>query len=364
MIKAQEGKSGRQIMNKTICVALLLFSIWPASKAAASDHHASVRADSSGSQNGLDQQMADLSQQISREFGSSTRKTIAVVEFTDLKGEVTDLERFLSEELITGLYQTRKFKVIERQLLNKVIAEQKLSLTGPIDPASAKRLGKLLGVDAIVSGTVADLGDKLRINARLISAETGEVFAAASTTITKDSSVTALIGKGRISSPDGGDKPAEAPRQTVKTQKVDKEFFTIELLQCRLSGASVICDLRITNNDKDRNFEIGDQSRMFDDHGNQSRTRMMRLANSKSPSNLVQSLLVSGVPTPGSLTFEEVSPQATKITLLELNCHDGSNSSYNSWFKVQFRNICLTASCDPNLTPPSQTAPGRKNQKK
>lgn len=341
-------------MNKTIRVALLLFSIWPASTAAASDPPASVRADSPGSQKGLDQQMADLSQQISREFESSTRKTIAVVEFTDLKGEVSDLERFLSEELITGLYQTRKFKVIERQLLNKIIAEQKLSLTGPIDPASAKRLGKLLGVDAIVSGTVADLGDKLRINARLISAETGEVFAAASTTITKDSSVTALIGKGRISSPDGGDKPAEAQRQPVKTQKVDKEFFTIELLQCKLSGSTVICDLRITNTDKDRNFEIGNLSRMFDEHGNESLTRMMRLASSKSPYNTVRSLLVSGIPTSASLTFEDVAPQATRITLLELNCHDASSNRSSNWFRVQFRNICLTASCDPNLTPPSR----------
>src|SRR5262245_59082412 len=309
IIKAQEGKSGRQMMNKTICVALLLFSIWPASTAAASDQPASVRANSSASLNGLDRQMADLSQQISREFGSSTRKTIAVVEFTDLKREITDLESFLCEELISGLYQTRKFKVIDRQLLNKVIAEQKLSLTGPIDPASAKRLGKLLGVDAIVSGTVADLEDKLRINARLISAETGEVFAAASTTITKDSSVTALIGKGRISSSDGGGKPAEAQPQPVKTQKVDKEFFTIELLQCRLSGASVICDLRITNNDKDRRFSIRKASRMFDDHGAQSYARKLRLANTNDDGDFITSLLVSSVPTPGRLTFEEVSPQ-------------------------------------------------------
>src|SRR5262245_35053139 len=298
------------MMNKTICAALLIFSIMPVSTVADSPERSTLgRGDISGSQNSLDQQMADLSRQISQEFVGSTKNTIAVVEFTDLKGQVTDLERFLSEELITGLYQSRKFRVIERQLLNKVIAEQKLSLTGPIDPASAKRLGKLLGVDAIVSGTVADLGDKLRINARLISAETGEVFAAASTTITKDSSVTALIGKGRISSSDGGGKPAEAQPQPVKTQKVDKEFFTIELLQCRLSGASVICDLRITNNDKDRRFSIRKASRMFDDHGAQSYARKLRLANTNDDGDFITSLLVSSVPTPGRLTFEEVSPQ-------------------------------------------------------
>src|SRR5262245_30284346 len=351
------------MMNKTICAALLIFSIMPVSTVADSPERSTLgRGDISGSQNSLDQQMADLSRQISQEFVGSTKNTIAVVEFTDLKGQVTDLERFLSEELITGLYQSRKFRVIERQLLNKVISEQKLSLTWPIDPASARRLGSLLGVDASVSCTFADLGVKLRINARLISAATGEVLDVASTTITKDNSVTALTGRGRTSPPDGGGKPPEEQRQPVKIQKVESNFFTFELLRCRLSGASVNCDLRITNNDKDRNFQIGDQSRMFDDHGNESRTRMMRLANSKSPSYSVKSLLVSGVPTAGSLTFEEVSLQATRITLLELNCHD--DSSNTGWFKVQFRNICLTASCDPNLTPPSQTKPAQKNQGK
>src|SRR6266446_5906801 len=95
----------------------------------------------------LDDRLAELSQQITSKIEAGQKKTIAVVEFTDLQGNVTDLGRFLSEELVTRLYETQKFKVIERQLLAKIITEQKLSLTGIVDPASAKRLGKLLGVD-------------------------------------------------------------------------------------------------------------------------------------------------------------------------------------------------------------------------
>jgi hypothetical protein len=158
---------------------------------------------------------------------------------------------------------------------------------------------------------------------------------------------------GRISSPDGGGKPAEGQRPPVKIQKVETESFTFELLQCKLSGSSVICDLRITSNGRDRNLQI-DYARMFDEHGNQTQARQFRLAN-KIGSMYVESLLVSSVPTPGRLTFEEVSPQPTKITLLVVGYHN---------INVQFRDICLTASCDSNLTPPSQTPPGRKNQKK
>ena len=144
----------------------------------------------------LDQRIGELSKQISDGLTENQKQTIAVVEFADLRGNVTDFGRFISEELITRLYQTKKFKVIERQLLNKVIAEQKLSLTGVIEQTAAQRLGKVLGVDAIASGTVTDLGKILRVNARLISTGTGEVFAVAATEITKDDSVTVLMGAG------------------------------------------------------------------------------------------------------------------------------------------------------------------------
>src|SRR5262245_52989576 len=92
-------------------------------------------------QSGLEQRVSDLSQKISTGLTENQKRTIAVVEFADLRGNVTDFGRFVAEELITKLYETRKFKVIERQLLNRVVAEQKLSLTGVVDPTSAQKLG-------------------------------------------------------------------------------------------------------------------------------------------------------------------------------------------------------------------------------
>ncbi len=159
----------------------------------------------------LDQRIGELSKQISDGLTENQKQTIAVVEFVDLEGRTTNFGRFVAEELITRLYQTKKFKVIERQLLNKIVAEQKLSLGGMIDQTSAQKLGKLLGVDAIASGTVTDLGKSLRINARLISTGTGEVFAVAATEIAKDDSVLALMGAGNTvptSTSGGGSSPS------------------------------------------------------------------------------------------------------------------------------------------------------------
>ncbi|HVQ39628.1 MAG TPA: FlgO family outer membrane protein, partial [Pyrinomonadaceae bacterium] len=226
----------------------------------------------------LDQRVADLSKQISDGLTENQKRTIAVVEFVDLRGNVTDFGRFMAEELITRLYQTKKFKVIERQLLNKVISEQKLSLTGMIDQTSAQKLGKLLGVDAIASGTVTDLGKSLRVNARLINTATGEIFSVAATEIAKDESVMKLIGTGGVADNTASDAgAAKQPQSPI--QKIDSQLFTFELQQCRRFGTSVICDLRITNNDVDREVGLSAyDTTLFDELGNSYRASNSQIA--------------------------------------------------------------------------------------
>lgn len=192
----------------------------------------------------LDHRFTELSKQISDGLTENQKQTIAVVEFVDLEGRVTNFGRFVAEELITRLYQTKKFKVIERQLLNKIVAEQKLTLGGMIDQASAQKLGKLLGVDAIASGTVTDLGKSLRVNARLISTNTGEVFAVAAAEIAKDDSVNALMGAISPANESSGTKEA-APTARFKTT-FKTVAVSLDSLQV-LSDKSVVVTFRFLN---------------------------------------------------------------------------------------------------------------------
>jgi hypothetical protein len=59
---------------------------------------------------------------------------------------------------------------------------KKMSEIGLIDPDTAKKMGAVLGVDAIVTGTLIDLDNgKTEVNARMIATETGEILSAAQT---------------------------------------------------------------------------------------------------------------------------------------------------------------------------------------
>ncbi len=143
----------------------------------------------------LDIKITDLSKQIEKSMTEQNKTKIAVIEFSNLDGKVTKFGKYLAEELITKLFSVKGVEVIERSLLMKILEEHKLTLFGVVDPASAKELGKVSGSDAIISGTIADLGTFLKVNARLISTETGKIFSVASVEIKKDNTVKQLLGE-------------------------------------------------------------------------------------------------------------------------------------------------------------------------
>jgi|SRR5215213_672535 len=162
---------------------------------------------SSGPQGALEERIAYLSKDISDGLTENQKKTIAVVEFSDLKGNVTDFGRFIAEELITRLHQTKKFQsdrtATPQQNLGRTEAQPDRN-----DRSDIGSVGKLLGVDAIASGTVTDLGKSLRVNARLIDTSTGEIFAVAASEIAKDDAVLALRGSSaRVPTSDSDTSP-------------------------------------------------------------------------------------------------------------------------------------------------------------
>ena len=291
-------------------------------------------------QSTLAQQIDELNRQIAMKVTAKNKTTIAVVEFADLEGHVTNFGRFMAEELITRLHETEKFKVIERQLLNQVIKEQKLTLSGIVDPASAKQLGRVLGVDAIVSGSITDLGKTLRVNARLISTETGEIFAVAAKEFVKDQTVIDLLSSrtqpANSTSSTGDSSASRKPKQTLKAS-----LYSFDLEDCRLSGSTIVCDLTITNNDNDRLFSydhlVGGAA-MTDDLGGIYRATSIGIANRNGFDDAV---ILKNVPTKSRIVFDNVSPQTTKIASLRMQ-FNRFEQHIVTHFKVEFRDIPLS----------------------
>ena len=89
-----------------------------------------------------------------------------------------DVGKIVAEWFTTSLVETGRFEVIERRLMQQIVQEQKMGASGLLDPASASRLGKLLGVKTVVTGTVQSYERTYELNVRLINVETGAIITA------------------------------------------------------------------------------------------------------------------------------------------------------------------------------------------
>lgn len=145
-----------------------------------------------GKKNVVKEKVGKLAGQIKKAFKSRKDKDhktrIAIISFDNVgpQAKKQDIGRGITELLTTDLVQSGLFIVLERKQLEKVLKEQSLSLTGLIDPRSASQVGKLLGAEAILCGTVSEMGDFYDINARVIDVQTAEILTTALVDIKRD----------------------------------------------------------------------------------------------------------------------------------------------------------------------------------
>lgn len=109
--------------------------------------------------------------------------TVAVMPFTytGTDSEIQPLGRGLAQLLVTDLAKSRQVRVLERERMQAILDEMKLSDSAEADPSTALRSGRLLRAADVVQGSITTLpGDQLRVNAAVVSVASAGVKAAAS----------------------------------------------------------------------------------------------------------------------------------------------------------------------------------------
>ncbi len=106
---------------------------------------------------------------------------IAILELDSLDrtGRQDPIGRMISEFLTTSAVESKRFDVVERSLLDKVMKELELGQSGLIEEGKAREIGRMVGASTILTGSVSRMGNTLRIDVRLIDVESGKILAAA-----------------------------------------------------------------------------------------------------------------------------------------------------------------------------------------
>uniref|UniRef100_A0A7C4U6X9 FlgO domain-containing protein n=1 Tax=candidate division WOR-3 bacterium TaxID=2052148 RepID=A0A7C4U6X9_UNCW3 len=101
---------------------------------------------------------------------------IAIFSFNcDKKLEKKGIGNAVREILTYNFLLEGKFKVVERQEIERVFDEWKLSLSGAVEEETAIKVGKMLGVRFIIVGNISKIGKEYKITSKMIDAETGEI---------------------------------------------------------------------------------------------------------------------------------------------------------------------------------------------
>lgn len=162
------------------------------------------------------------------------KKRVAVFDFdyatvhssiAALFGQDVDVGKGISDLLVTDLVKDGSYSVIERKALDKILKEQNFSNSDRADPNSAARIGKLLGVDAIIVGSITQFGNETKntniggggggfggfglggvghkkskaivaVTARLVDIDTGEILGVAEGKGESSRESTSLLGGG------------------------------------------------------------------------------------------------------------------------------------------------------------------------
>lgn len=127
------------------------------------------------------------------EHDNSGKPRIAVVSFTapGMGYSKEKIEQNLIRHIEAEIGRTGRFAVVSRSQLDAVLEEQRLALSGFIDPSTAVKVGKIVGAKGLVYGQItradvetrtSDEGKvyktaKVGLSASIVDAETGELLA-------------------------------------------------------------------------------------------------------------------------------------------------------------------------------------------
>lgn len=133
-----------------------------------------------------DRQMADLGQQLVARMQQTQGWRIAVLPFTMGEGLSPAMADYMVRSLTTQLIKQTQLEVVERQLIAAAMGEMKLQRSGAFDRATVAELGRLLGANAVVTGSATAFQDGVSVHAVVLEVQVGRNVAAGSVMLRRE----------------------------------------------------------------------------------------------------------------------------------------------------------------------------------
>ncbi|MDI6759643.1 MAG: hypothetical protein QMD05_02335 [Candidatus Brocadiaceae bacterium] len=153
---------------------------------------------------------------------------ICLLGFSAIDNKRTFLDGFLAQECETRLVKNKSWILVPRQKISELLGKEVSSLSH-ISTNELEMINRQLGIDAIVDGTITDLGTAVKVNVRINDTLEGITLGTASIELQKDKKIEYLLAKEtQRSSPDSTYVDAKEAktisleeRQMVKEERLE-----------------------------------------------------------------------------------------------------------------------------------------------
>jgi hypothetical protein len=150
-------------------------------------------AEANSSSPGMDMDVAIREAAMQMETKIPSKTMVALV---SVASPSTAFSTQVLTRLESAIVSSGKLVVVDRANLDKIREEQGFQLSGEVDDESAKSIGKLLGAGAIVTGSLADLGDVYSLTLKAINIETATVAVSYLADLAKSTRIETLLASG------------------------------------------------------------------------------------------------------------------------------------------------------------------------
>jgi len=140
----------------------------------------------------LDQSIKEAAVQIDERIAAGTK--IAPINFNSPSDNFSS---YVLDELTANLVDSRKLIVVDRKEIDLIRDEFKFQFSGEVGDDSMQALGRMLGAQSIISGSLTDMGGFYRIVIRVLNVQNASVEVQYRANIANDTVVAALLSGGR-----------------------------------------------------------------------------------------------------------------------------------------------------------------------
>jgi len=140
----------------------------------------------------LDQAIKEAANQIDERIKAGSK--IAPLNFSSPSDNFSS---YVLDELTANLVDSRKLIVVDRKEIDLIRDEFKFQFSGEVGDDSMQALGRMLGAQSIISGSLTDMGGFYRIVIRVLNVQNASVEVQYRANIANDTVVAALLSGGR-----------------------------------------------------------------------------------------------------------------------------------------------------------------------